>query len=103
MNILIGITAVIIMAVSIGILLQKKGKSKSFKEIVKQTFPEYIIMEKNKQIMICEYNHRNEPDERVFIRIGGKKKIEKSGRFIIAIYPTQPSSKELKKDLGKFL
>lgn len=103
MNIVIGITIVVLIAIALGITLSRKEKNNSFKDIVKKTFPKYIIREKNNQIMICEYNHRNEPDERVFIRIGNTKKIEKSGRFIIVNYPKQPSSKELKKDLGKFL
>ncbi|NAS09353.1 hypothetical protein GPS43_11270 [Acinetobacter haemolyticus] len=63
----------------------------------------HTIIEKNNQIMICEINHRNEPDERIFIRTGRRKKIEKSGRFIIAEYSKKPTGKELKNDLTKYL
>lgn len=103
MNIIIGIITVIVITIAIGLILQKKEKAISFKEVVRNTFPKYIIREKNNQIMICEYNHRNEPEEKIFIRIGNVKKIEKKSNFIVANYPTEPSGKELKKDLGKYL
>lgn len=108
MNTAIAIITVLIGAYIIGRLLQNKKiqikqRSKSFKEIVKDTFPKYVIREKYNQIMICEYNHRNEPDELVFIRIGNSKSIKKSGRMIIADYPRQPTAQEMKKDFGRYL
>lgn len=79
-------------------------KKKSFKEVVQSTFPKYIVREKNEQIMICEYNHKNEPDELVFIRINQPtKNIRKSGRMIIAHYVNEPSPGEMKGDFGRFL
>ncbi|WEI24606.1 hypothetical protein PYR74_12435 [Acinetobacter bereziniae] len=55
--------------------------------------------------MICEINHRNEPDELVFIRINPskKKKINKTGRRLNAEYPAIPTAKELKMDFGNHL
>lgn len=78
--------------------------SKPFLDVVKETFPKYVVKEKNQQIMICEIDHRNEIDELVFIRLNKPaKNIQKSGRMVIADYSTQPSSTELKRDLGKYL
>lgn len=108
MDIVFAVIIVIGIAVICGILLQGRRlkiskKHNNFREIVKITFPKYVVREKNNQIMICEYNHRNEPDELIFIRIGQRKSIEKMGRRIIATYPNQPSSRELKRDLEKYL
>lgn len=100
------IIIVISIAIICGIILQGrriKDKNINFKMLVQKTFPKYIVREKNNQIMICEYNHRNEPDELIFIRIGQRKNIKKSGRMIIINYPIQPTSKELKNDLEKYL
>lgn len=83
----------------------KKQKNINLKELVKKTFPKYKIIEKNQAIMICEINHRNEPDELVFIRIkpNQRKTIKKSGRMLIVEYPNRPKINELKNDLGKHL
>lgn len=82
-----------------------KKKNQTFKELVKKTFPKYRIIEKNQAIMICEINHRNEPDELVFIRINPnqKKNIKKSGRMLIANYAKSPNAKEMKTDFGRHL
>lgn len=85
---------------------QNKGKNnaKSFKELVKKTFPKYKVIEKNQMIMICEINHRNEPDELVFIRTNSQKKnLRYSGRMLIIDYPYTPNAKEMKKDFGQHL
>lgn len=70
------------------------------KDLVKKTFPKYKVIEKHKTIMICEINHRNEPDELVFIRINPnqRKNIKKSGRMLICDYPKHPTSKEMLSD-----
>ncbi|PVZ83137.1 hypothetical protein C9426_27255 [Serratia sp. S1B] len=81
----------------------KESKKENFKDLVKKAFPKYVIREKNEQIMICEYNHRNEPEEIVFIKISNNKNIKKSGRLIIAEYAKKPTIKEMKQDLGKYL
>ena len=63
------------------------------------------IIEKHQTVMICEINHRNEPEELVFIRItpNQQKSIKKSGRMLIADYPYIPTAKQLKLDFGQHL
>ena len=77
----------------------------TLKELVKKTFPKYKIIEKHQTVMICEINHRNEPEELVFIRItpNQQKSIKKSGRMLIADYPYKPTAKQLKLDFGQHL
>lgn len=85
--------------------LTPKGKAKNFKKIVQQTFRHHKVIEKNATIMICEINHRNEPEELVFIRIDPtqKKKLRTSGRMLIATYPKPPSVQEMRKDFKAYL
>ncbi|SUU22818.1 hypothetical protein [Acinetobacter haemolyticus] len=83
--------------------VRKVASKNNFREVVKKAFPKHKIIDKNQQIMICEINHRNEPDELVFIRIGRAKNIQKDGRRVIIYYPTEPTASELKRDLSKFL
>ncbi|TNL43679.1 hypothetical protein EYB59_21830 [Acinetobacter bereziniae] len=87
------------------ILRRKKSKQNNLKDLVKKTFPKHIIIEKFGTVMICEINHRNEPDELVFIRINPSKKknINKTGRRLNAEYPAIPTAKELKIDFGNHL
>lgn len=75
------------------------------KDLVQKTFPKYKIIEKHQTIMICEINHRNEPDELVFIRINPyqQKSLRQSGRMLIADYPYKPSAKEMKRDFARNL
>lgn len=86
---------------------QKQGSNSKLplKELVKKTFPKYKIIEKHQTVMICEINHRNEPEELVFIRItpNQQKSIKKSGRILIADYPYIPTAKQLKLDFGQHL
>ena len=97
------ITGLIVIALIIFFISKKKIASNNLplKKLVQKTFPKYKIIEKHGTIMICEINHRNEPEELVFIRVnqGSKKDIRKSGRMLIADYPSKPTIKELKKDL----
>lgn len=78
----------------------KKAEKLPLKDIVKKTFPQYKIIEKHQTIIICEINHRNEPDELVFIRIkpNEAKNIRKSGRMLICDYPQTPTAKEMLSD-----
>lgn len=103
MGILVGI--VLVLFIILIVKITRKEKDISLRELVKKTFPEYIIIEKNKNVMICEINHRNEPDELVFIRVikGKSKSIKKSGRRIIADYPKNPTAKEMKADFKGYL
>lgn len=104
---------IIMLAISIWFILKiKKNDPKQkhsykipLKELVKNTFPKYKIIEKHGTIMICEINHRNEPEELVFIRINPnqQKSIKQSGRMIIADYPNNPTAKQMKIDFGNYL
>jgi len=103
------IIGAIAIAILIYIFVSKKKEANnnnlSLKELVQKTFPKYKIIEKHKTIMICEINHRNEPEELVFIRINRsiKKTIRHSGRMLIADYPSKPTEQEMKKDFGRHL
>lgn len=100
---------IVLVSVIIGFFILKNKESKidnlNLKEIVKQTFPKYKIIEKHGTIMICEISHRNEPEELVFIRINSSKNktIKKSGRILIADYPDKPTKKQLKEDFERHL
>ena len=94
----------------IGLILIVKGQFKDekklpLKELVKKTFPKYKIIEKHGTVMICEINHRNEPDELIFIRVHAnqKKNIKKSGRMLIVNYPKVPTATEMKRDFKDHL
>ncbi|MCH7352237.1 MULTISPECIES: hypothetical protein [unclassified Acinetobacter] len=95
----------LIFGIALGYFIYKKntGTSESLKITVKKAFPKYTIIEKFDTVMVCEINHRNEPDELIFIRIGQAKKIIKEGRRIVATYTKKPTKKILEKDLKKYL
>ena len=101
------ILVIILIIVVLGILIVKSKKSdkQNLKELVNKTFPKHTIIEKFGTVMICEINHRNEPDELVFIRINPnrKKNINKNGRRLNAEYPAIPTTKELKNDFKHHL
>ena len=101
------ILVIILIIVALGILIikSKKSNTHNLKELVKRTFPKHTIIEKFGTVMICEINHRNEPDELVFIRIkpNRKKKINRNGRRLDAEYPAIPTIKELKNDFSHHL
>lgn len=80
--------------------INTKTEKLPLKEVVKKTFPKYKIIEKHQTIMICEINHRNEPNELVFIRIkpNEEKNIKKSGRMLICDYPQNPTAQEMLSD-----
>ncbi|MEC8122696.1 MAG: hypothetical protein VX125_02410 [Pseudomonadota bacterium] len=77
------VITVVITVIVIFIYQNRKTNDKNLKEIVKKTFPNHTIIEKFGTVMICEINHRNEPDELVFIRINANKKknINKIGKY----------------------
>ena len=85
--------------------LAPSGGQKNFKQIVQQAFSRYKVIEKNYTIMFCEINHRNEPEELVFIRIdpAQKKNLRISGRMLIATYPKAPSVREMRKDFKDYV
>jgi hypothetical protein len=54
---------------------------------------------------VLQINHRNEPEELVFIRIdpAQKKNLRISGRMLIATYPKAPSVREMRKDFKDYV
>ncbi|WP_414659852.1 hypothetical protein ACMHYC_09205 [Acinetobacter courvalinii] len=102
MKILLGLV-VVICIIAIVVISKKNDEKLTLKEKIKKIYPKHTIIEKFGTVMICEINHRNEPDELAFIRIGTRKKIEKEGRRIIIEYPTQPKLRELKQDLKRYI
>lgn len=109
MDIIAGLILLIGLILIVKIMSGKKTSTKTeklpLKEIVKKTFPQYKIIEKHQTIMICEINHRNEPDELVFIRIkpNEAKNIRKSGRMLICDYPRNPTPQEMLCDFQQHL
>ncbi|ENU59774.1 hypothetical protein [Acinetobacter guillouiae] len=101
----IALIAIVILVIGFFVIKNKKSGERNLKELVKKTFPKHTIIEKFGTVMICEINHRNEPDELVFIRINPsrKKNINKTGRRLNAEYPAIPTAKELKIDFGNHL
>ncbi|MFH7354140.1 hypothetical protein [Acinetobacter bereziniae] len=99
------ILILVIVVIGFFIVKNKKSNKKNLKELVKKTFPKHTIIEKFGTVMICEINHRNEPDELVFIRINPSKKknINKTGRRLNAEYPAIPTARELKIDFENHL
>jgi hypothetical protein len=101
------VIASLVLLIGLILIVKKMGKEKAIKteklplkEVVKKTFPKYKIIEKHQTIMICEINHRDEPDELVFIRIkpNEAKNIKKSGRMLICDYPQNPTAQEMLSD-----
>lgn len=97
------VAMVVLLCIALIMYTQKDGgssKNKSFKQIVQDTFPQFSVIERNTSIIICEINHRNEPNELVFIRIdeNQQKNMRFSGQMLIATYPKQPTVREIKKD-----
>lgn len=99
------VIVLIIVALGIFIVKSKKSSQQNLKELVKRTFPKHTIIEKFGTVMICEINHRNEPDELIFIRINPnrKKNINRNGRRLNAEYPAILTIKELKNDFNSHL
>ena len=50
------------------------GKKKILSKSYSRHFSRYKVIEKLHHYMICEINHRNEPEELVFIRIDPAKR-----------------------------
>jgi hypothetical protein len=105
------IVAIVIAICIVMVIYTQRGESSSrsgntsFKDIVQKEFMKYKVIERNQTIMICEINHRNEPDELVLIRIdpNQKKNIRNFGRRVTFTYPKQPSIGEMRKDFAQYL
>ncbi|NNH01091.1 hypothetical protein HLH18_09500 [Acinetobacter sp. ANC 5414] len=105
------VVAIVIAICIVMVIYTQRGESSScsgnasFKDIVQKEFMKYKVIERNQTIMICEMNHRNEPDELVLIRIdpNQKKNIRNFGRRVTFTYPKQPSIGEMRKDFAPYL
>ena len=72
----------------------------SFKQIVQQTFPRYVVLLRSQSTMICELDTRGEPSELVIIRIvpSAKKSLIFKSRVLVATYPSEPTAFEMRRD-----
>lgn len=85
---------------------KKEDPSLSFKEKLQKEFPNYKIVERNQNIIICrEIANQRIPEELVLIRIDAeqKKNLRNSGEMLIATYSKQPSLREIRKDTANYL
>lgn len=85
---------------------KKEDPSLSFKEKLQKEFPNYKIVERNQNIIICrEIENQRIPEELVLIRIDAeqKKNLRNSGKMLIATYSKQPSLREIRKDTANYL
>ena len=105
------VVAIVIAICIVMVIYTQRGESSSrlgntsFKDIVQKEFVKYKVIERNQTIMICEINHRNEPDELVLIRIdpNQKKNRRSFGRRVTFTYSKQPSIGEMRKDFAPYL
>ena len=105
------VVAIVIAICIVMVIYTQRGESSSrsgntsFKDIVQKEFVKYKVIERNQTIMICEINHRNEPDELVLIRIdpNQKKNRRSFGRRVTFTYPKEPSIGEMRKDFAPYL
>ena len=105
------VVAIVIAICIVMVIYTQRGESSSrsgntsFKDIVQKEFVKYKVIERNQTIMICEINHRNEPDELVLIRIdpNQKKNRRSFGRRVTFTYPKQPPIGEMRKDFAPYL
>ncbi|AUZ05029.1 MULTISPECIES: hypothetical protein [Vitreoscilla] len=81
-------------------IFQKSSKNGNFKQIVQDTFPNYIVLNRSQSIMICEPDIRNEPIELVIIRIDPTvcKNLSFKSKILIAVYPVEPTPFQMKQD-----
>ena len=85
---------------------KKEDPSLSFKDKLQKEFPNYKIVERNQNIIICrEIANQRIPEELVLIRIDPeqKKNLRNSGKMLIATYSKQPSVREIRKDTASYL
>ncbi|MEQ1247072.1 hypothetical protein ABLT93_07685 [Acinetobacter soli] len=83
----------------------RENSNISLKDRIRSEFNEFLILEKNGQILICETDVRGEFNELIFIRLNLSlaKRIENKGQFIVATYPYVPSGAEMRKDFDPIL
>ena len=83
-----------------------EDKNLSFKDKLQKEFPNFNVIERNQNLIICRENpNQRIPDELVLIRIDPQqqKNLRSSGKMLIATYSKQPSIREVKKDSASYL
>ncbi|WP_111858011.1 hypothetical protein [Acinetobacter sp. CFCC 10889] len=79
----------------------KSTKKLSLKEKVQQEFPQYKVIERNENIVICREIVGSRIDEElVLIRVDEhqNKNLRTVGKMLIATYKKPPSIREIRKD-----
>ena len=81
-------------------------KNLSFREKLQKAFPQFKIVERNHNLIICrEIENQRIPEELVLIRVdpNQQKNLRTSGKMLIATYTKQPTVREVKKDAAPYL
>lgn len=84
---------------------QFSREQKSLKQILQNAYPQYQVIEKQQDLIICEVDHRNLLQELVMIRIDPqqKKNMRTFGRRVTFTYPKPPALREMRKDFAVYL
>lgn len=85
---------------------KKQDPTISFKDKLQKEFPDYKVVERNQNIIICrEIPNQRILEELVLIRIDPeqKKNLRTSGKMLIATYAKQPSVREVRRDAKPYL
>lgn len=84
----------------------KATKKLSLKEKIQKEFPQYKVIERNENIIICrEVASSLVDDELVLIRIDANqtKNLRTVGKMLIATYNKSPSIREIRKDTTSYV
>lgn len=84
----------------------KSAKKLSLKEKIQQEFPQYKVIERNENILICKKISNTHIDEELMlIRIdpNQQKNLRTVGKMLIATYHKPPSIREIRKDSISYL
>lgn len=84
----------------------KSKKKLSLKEKIQQEFPQYKVIERNENIVICKEIENSRVDEELMlIRVdpNQQKNLRTIGKMLIATYSKAPSIREIKKDGAPYL
>lgn len=102
------VAIVIIVCILVVIYTQRSSShvsKKSLKQILQNAYPQYQVIEKQQDLIICEVDHRNLLQELVMIRIDPqqKKNMRTFGRRVTFTYPKPPELREMRKDFAVYL
>lgn len=102
------VAIVVIVCILVVIYTQRSSShvsKKSLKQILQNAYPQYQVIEKQQDLIICEVDHRNLLQELVMIRIDPqqKKNMRTFGRRVTFTYPKLPTLREMRKDFAVYL